>query len=94
MGRKVAIYCRVSTLDQTINNQLLELRDHCSKMEWEITKEYADEGLSGTLSREKRPALNALIKDAYWKRFDSIATTSGRMTLSTTEPMTERSSGR
>ncbi len=72
MGRKVAIYCRVSTLDQTINNQLLELRDHCSKMGWEIVKEYADEGLSGTLSREKRPALNALIKDAYRKRFDSV----------------------
>ena len=51
MGRKVAIYCRVSTLDQTINNQLLELRDHCSKMGWEIVKEYADEGLSGTLIR-------------------------------------------
>ena len=72
MGRKVAIYTRVSTLDQTIDNQLLELRDHCSKMEWEIVKEYADEGLSGTLSREKRPALNALIKDAYRKRFDSV----------------------
>ena len=72
MVRKVAIYCRVSTLDQTINNQLLELRDHCSKMGWEIVKEYADEGLSGTLSREKRPALNALIKDAYRKRFDSV----------------------
>ena len=53
MGRKVAIYFRVSTLDQTIDNQLLELRDHCSKMDWEVVKEYADAGLSGTLSREK-----------------------------------------
>jgi DNA invertase Pin-like site-specific DNA recombinase len=26
------IYTRVSTLDQTIDNQLIELRDHCSKM--------------------------------------------------------------
>ena len=69
---KVAIYTRVSTLDQTIDNQLLELRDHCSKMRWEIVKEYADEGLSGTLSRDKRPALNSLIKDAYRKRFDSV----------------------
>jgi len=41
-------------------------------MGWEITKEYADKGLSGTLSREKRPALNSLIKDAYRKRFDSV----------------------
>ena len=72
MGHKVAIYSRVSALDQTINNQLLELRDHCSKMEWGVVKEYADEGLSGILSREKRPALNALIKVAYRKRFDSV----------------------
>ena len=72
MVRKVAIYTRVSTLDQTIDNQLLELRDHCSKMGWEVVKEYSDEGLSETLSREKRPALNALIKDAYRKRFDSV----------------------
>ena len=54
MTKKVVIYTRVSTLDQTIDNQLIELRDHCSKMGWEIVKEYADEGLSGTLSREKR----------------------------------------
>ena len=72
MVRKVAIYSRVSTLDQTIDNQLLELRDHCSKMGWEIVKEYSDEGLSGTLSRDKRPALNSLIKDAYRKKFDSV----------------------
>ena len=72
MTKKVVIYTRVSTLDQTIDNQLIELRDHCSKMGWEVVKEYADEGLSGTLSREKRPALNSLIKDAYRKRFDSV----------------------
>ena len=72
MVRKDAIYTRVSTYDQTIDNQLIELRDHCSKMGWEVVKEYADEGLSGTLSRDKRPALNSLIKDAYRKRFESV----------------------
>ena len=72
MTKKVANYTRVSTLDQTIDNQLIELRDHCSRMGWEVVKEYADEGLSGTLSRDKRPALNSLIKDAYRKRFDSV----------------------
>jgi len=41
-------------------------------MGWEITKEYADEGLSGTLSRDKRPALNSLIRDAYRRRFDAV----------------------
>ena len=63
MTKKVALYLRVSTLDQTIDNQLLELRDHCKKMGWEIVKEYADEGLSGTLSRDKRPQLKEMIKD-------------------------------
>ena len=72
MTKKVGIYTRVSTLDQTIDNQLIELRDHCSKMGWEVVKEYSDEGLSGTLSRDKRPALNSLINDAYRIRFDSV----------------------
>ena len=72
MTTKVALYCRVSTLDQTIDNQLIELRDHCSRMGWEIVKEYADEGLSGTLSRDERPAFNEMIKDAYRKRFDLV----------------------
>jgi len=72
MTTKVAIYTRVSTLDQTIDNQLIELRDHCSRMGWEVVKEYADEGLSGALSRDKRPELNSLIKDAYRKRFDLV----------------------
>ena len=72
MTKRVCVYARVSTLDQTVDNQLIELRDQCSKMGWEIVKEYTDEGLSGTLSRDKRPALNSLIKDAYRKRFDSV----------------------
>ena len=72
MTKKVVIYARVSTLDQTVDNQLIELRDHCSKMGWEIVKEYTDKGLSGTLSREKRPALNAMIKDGYRKKFDTV----------------------
>ena len=72
MVRRVCVYARCSTSDQQVSNQLLEIRDHCSKMEWEIVKEYVDEGLSGTLSRDKRPALNSLIKDAYRKKFDSV----------------------
>ena len=72
MTKKVVIYARVSTLDQTVDNQLIELRDHCSKMGWEIVKQFTDKGLSGTLSREKRPSLNAMIKDGYRKKFDTV----------------------
>jgi DNA invertase Pin-like site-specific DNA recombinase len=72
MTKRVVIYARVSTLDQIVDNQLLELRDHCSKMGWEIVKEYVDEGLSGTLFRDKRPSLNAMINDGYRKKFDTV----------------------
>lgn len=72
MTKRVAIYVRVSTLDQTVDNQLIELRDHCSKMGWEIVKEYKDEGLSGTLSRDKRPSFNEMIKDGYRKKFELV----------------------
>ena len=72
MTKRVVIYARVSTLDQTVDNQLIELRDHCSKMGWEIVKEYVDEGLSGTLSRDKRPSFNAMIKDGFRKKFDTV----------------------
>ena len=72
MTKRVVIYARVSTLDQTVDNQLIELRDHCSKMGWEIVKEYVDEGLSGTLSREKRPSFNEMIKDGYRKKFELV----------------------
>ena len=72
MVRKVCVYARCSTSDQQVSNQLIEIRDHCSKRGWEIVKEYTDEGLSGTLSRDKRPAFNEMIKDGYRKKFDSV----------------------
>ena len=72
MTKRVVIYARVSTLDQTVDNQLIELRDHCSKMGWEVIKEYKDEGLSGTLSRDKRPSFNEMIKDGYRKKFELV----------------------
>jgi len=72
MTKRVVIYARVSTLDQTVDNQLIELRDHCSKMGWEVIKEYKDEGLSGTLSRDKRPAFNEMIKDGYRRKFELV----------------------
>ena len=72
MVRKVCVYVRCSTSDQQVSNQLIEIRDHCSKMGWAIVKEYVDEGLSGTLSRDKRPAFNEMIKNGYRKKFDSV----------------------
>ena len=69
----VALYCRVSTSDknQTTENQIRELKSYCKRMDYEIVKIYEDE-VSGAKSREKRPAYNALCKDAFRKNFELI----------------------
>jgi DNA invertase Pin-like site-specific DNA recombinase len=73
MTTKVALYCRVSTStkDQTTENQLRELTSYCDRMGYEVVKVYEDE-VSGSKTREKRPAYNELCKDAFLKNFDAI----------------------
>lgn len=71
---RVALYCRVSTeaqeKDQTIQSQLARLREHSKKHEYEIFKEYLDDGFSGDLLA--RPALDRLRDDAEARRFDRV----------------------
>jgi DNA invertase Pin-like site-specific DNA recombinase len=45
--KRVALYARVSTHDQSTANQLLDLRAYCKARQWEITSEFVDEGISG-----------------------------------------------
>ncbi len=71
--KKVAIYARVSTDQQTTENQLRELREVAARNGWEITQEYVDHGISGAKGRDKRPAFDALLKDAVRMQFDVIA---------------------
>ncbi|NJD51824.1 MAG: recombinase family protein [Candidatus Methanoperedens sp.] len=65
----VAIYCRISTDTQELNNQLNQLRPFCIKSGWEIYKEYTDI-ISG--KEISRPAYDQLFKDAHQKKFDII----------------------
>jgi DNA invertase Pin-like site-specific DNA recombinase len=59
--RKTAvIYARVSTDEQTPDNQLKELRAVASRMQWQLVKEYVDHGVSGAKGRERRPAYDQL----------------------------------
>jgi DNA invertase Pin-like site-specific DNA recombinase len=68
---RVAIYARVSTTDQTCENQLLELRRHVGARGWEVYREFVDHGVSG--AKERRPALDELLRDAKRRRFDVLA---------------------
>jgi DNA invertase Pin-like site-specific DNA recombinase len=64
-----AIYARVSTLDQEPENQLQELRRYVEARGWTAV-EYVDRGFSG--AKDKRPALDELLKEAKRRRFDAI----------------------
>ena len=56
MSKRVAIYARVSTGEQTPDNQLQELRGVAERMGWQVAAEYVDHGIGGTKDRDRRPA--------------------------------------
>jgi DNA invertase Pin-like site-specific DNA recombinase len=72
MTKRIAIYARVSTDKQSTENQLLELRSLCTKLGYTIVQEYTDNGISGAKSRDERPALDLLLKDATRRKFDMV----------------------
>lgn len=73
MGKRVAIYVRVSTQDQNSSNQRRELELVAQRGGWEVVEVYADEGVSGAKGRKDRPAFDRMLKDASRRRFDVIA---------------------
>ncbi len=66
---RAAVYARVSTSDQTAENQLIELRQYCAAQGWNV-REYVDTGISGV--KDRRPALDSLLADARRRRFDVV----------------------
>ena len=72
MTKRIAIYARVSTDKQTVDNQLIELRGLCERLGYTIVQEYTDSGISGAKSRDDRPALDLLLKDATRRKFDMV----------------------
>jgi DNA invertase Pin-like site-specific DNA recombinase len=71
VAKRVAIYTRVSTTGQTVENQERELRAVAKRHGWEIVEVFADRGISGT--KDKRPALDRLMKGVARKDFDVVA---------------------
>src|SRR5262245_21454282 len=72
MGKRAAIYVRVSTDKQTVENQVRELRQIAERRNWEVVEQYSDAGISGSKSREARPGLDEMLKDAQRRRFDIV----------------------
>jgi DNA invertase Pin-like site-specific DNA recombinase len=70
--KRAVLYLRVSTMDQTTANQERELRQVADRMGCEIVHVYKDHGISGAKGRDKRPAFDALIRDANQRKFKVV----------------------
>jgi predicted site-specific integrase-resolvase len=68
--KRAALYTRVSTDRQTVENQISELRQVAERRGWEVVEIYRDAGISGAKGRNQRPGLDAMLKDAGRRRFD------------------------
>jgi DNA invertase Pin-like site-specific DNA recombinase len=70
---RVAFYLRVSTGEQSVENQRRELLATAERRGWQIIGEYADEGISGAKGRDKRPAFDQLLKAVTRRKIDMVA---------------------
>jgi DNA invertase Pin-like site-specific DNA recombinase len=71
--KRVALYLRVSTGEQTTDNQRRELEDVVNRAGWIVANVYEDAGISGAKGRNGRPAFDQMLKDATARKFDMIA---------------------
>ena len=70
--RDAALYVRVSTDGQTVENQLRELRHIAERRGWTVVETYSDSGISGSKGRNHRPGLDAMLNDAKRGKFDVV----------------------
>src|SRR5436190_18565125 len=68
--KRVACYLRVSTNEQTVENQRNDVRTYCKARGWDHVTEYSDSGISGL--RDRRPGLDHLLTDVKARRVDVV----------------------
>jgi len=73
MTKRIALYTRVSTDQQTTENQRRELIAVAQRNGWEIVAEFCDEGISGAKGRDQRPGFDALMKAIARREIDIVA---------------------
>ena len=73
MSKRVGLYLRVSTGDQTVENQRQALRAAAEFRGWTVVEEFVDAGISGAKGRDKRPAFDQLLKAAVRRKIDVVA---------------------
>src|SRR3954468_5792331 len=71
--KQAALYARVSTGGQTVENQLRDLRQVAARLGWQVVEEFVDQGISGAKGRDKRPALDSMLKAVIRGEVDVVA---------------------
>ena len=72
VSKRAALYLRVSTDKQTVENQRAALTAIAQRRGWQIVTTYTDAGVSGAKGRKDRPGLNQILKDAQRGTFDVV----------------------
>jgi len=70
--KRAALYVRVSTDAQTVENQIRELGEVAERRGWQVVEIYKDAGISGAKGRDQRPGLDTMLKDASRRKFDVV----------------------
>jgi DNA invertase Pin-like site-specific DNA recombinase len=70
--KRAALYVRVSTDRQTVENQIAALTKVAEARGWQIVGTFSDVGISGAKTREDRPGLDDLLKRAQRREFDVV----------------------
>jgi DNA invertase Pin-like site-specific DNA recombinase len=73
MTKRVALYLRVSTTEQTVENQQRELEAVAERHGWNVVAIFTDAGISGTKGRDKRPGYDSLCHGIARREFDQVA---------------------
>lgn len=73
MAMRIALYLRVSTGGQTVENQRRELEAWAERAGHTIVAAFEDAGISGAKGRDKRPGLDRMLKAATRREFDLVA---------------------
>ena len=70
--KKAVIYARVSTKNQTVQNQIQALRDAATRQGWNVVVELSDEAISGAKGRKDRPGLETLFQMIGKRQVDIV----------------------
>lgn len=71
--KRAGIYLRVSTDQQTTENQFRILREVAERSGWTIAQVFEDAGISGAKGRDQRPGYDALMKAVHRREVDMVA---------------------